>query len=70
MPLLGHLMGALGGEVCHPSSFTHGEMHAHIPLGFTSSWFLENGQFAQQLALMLDGKDLIDNGEGEKGAKI
>jgi len=34
--------------------------------GFTSSWFLEHGQFSEQLALLLDGKDLIDNGEAPK----
>jgi len=31
--------------------------------GFTSSWFLEHGQLSEQLTLLLDGKDLIDNGE-------
>lgn len=30
--------------------------------GFTSSWLLENGQFPEQLALLLEGKDLVDNG--------
>jgi len=30
--------------------------------GFTSSWALEHGQFPEQLALLLEGKDLVDNG--------
>ena len=29
---------------------------------FTSSWMLKQGQFAEQCALLLAGKPLIDNG--------
>ena len=40
----------------HP---THGLISTQV---FTSSWMLKQGQFAEQCALLLAGKPLIDNG--------